>query len=81
MTPHPDIATGAGVAGQPKRVARRTTKSKSMSGSQNFALIHRYALSLLKREPTKMSVAMKRRKATWSDNYFLDVLSTGFSEI
>jgi hypothetical protein len=36
---------------------------------------------LLKRDPTKMSVAMKRRKAAWSDNYFLDVLSTGFPEI
>ena len=58
---------------------RRSIRSKN--GSQNFALINRYALSLLKREPTKMSVAMKRRKAAWSDNYFLDVLSTGFSEI
>lgn len=58
---------------------RRSIRSKN--GSQNFALINRYALSLLKRDPTKMSVAMKRRKAAWSDNYFLDVLSTGFPEI
>lgn len=58
---------------------RRSIRSKN--GSQNFALINRYALSLLKRKPTKMSVAMKRLKIAWSDNYFLDVLSTGFSEI
>jgi predicted transposase YbfD/YdcC len=51
------------------------------NGAQNFALITRYALSMLKREPTKMSVAMKRRKATWSPAYVLDVLSSGFPQI
>jgi predicted transposase YbfD/YdcC len=48
------------------------------NGAQNFALVTRYALSLLKREPTKMSVAMKRRKAAWGETYLLDVLSHGF---
>lgn len=48
------------------------------NGAQNFALIARYALSLLKREPRKMSVAMKRRKAAWGETYLLDVLSSGF---
>ena len=58
---------------------RRSIRSEN--GSQNFALITRYALSMLKREPTKMSVAMKRRKAAWGETYFLDVLTTGFPEI
>jgi predicted transposase YbfD/YdcC len=44
------------------------------NGAQNFALVTRYALSLLKREPTKMSVAMKRRKAAWGETYLLKVL-------
>lgn len=58
---------------------RRSIRSKN--GSQNFALVSRYALSLLKRDPTKRSVAQKRRKAAWSDTYFIEVLSTGFPEI
>ena len=54
---------------------------RNENGAQNFALITRYALSMLKREPTKMSVAMKRRKAAWGDTYFLDVLSSGFPHV
>lgn len=51
------------------------------NSAQNFALVTRYALSLLKREPTKMSVAMKRRKAAWGETYLLDVLSGGFAQV
>jgi len=51
------------------------------NGAQNFALVTRYALSMLKREPTKMSVAMKRRKAAWGDTYLLDVLASGFPQV
>lgn len=51
------------------------------NGAQNFALVTRYALSLLKREPTKMSVAMKRRRAAWGETYLLDVLSNGFPQV
>ena len=56
-------------------------KIRSENGAQNLALINRYALSLLKRDPTKMSVAMKRRKAAWADSYFVDVLAFGFPQI
>lgn len=58
---------------------RRSIRDEN--GAQNFALVTRYALSLLKREPTKMSVAMKRRKAAWGASYILDVLSNGFIEV
>jgi len=51
------------------------------NGAQNFALVTRYALSLLKREPTKMSVAMKRRRAAWGETYILNVLSSGFPQV
>lgn len=51
------------------------------NGAQNFALITRFALALLKREPTKLSVAMKRRKAAWSATYVLDVLARGFPQV
>jgi predicted transposase YbfD/YdcC len=53
----------------------------SEHGAQNFALITRYALSLLKREPSKMSVAMKRRKAAWGQSFILQVLSSGFADV
>lgn len=58
---------------------RRSIRSKN--GAQNFALLNRHALSLLKREPSKMSVAMKRRKAAWAESFFLDVLAHGFPEL
>jgi predicted transposase YbfD/YdcC len=47
-------------------------------GAQNFALISRYALVLLKRETSrKMSVAMRRRRAAWEHEYLLQVLVAG----
>ena len=49
--------------------------------AQNFALVTRYALSLLKREPSKMRVAMKRRTAAWGKTFLLDVLSYGFPQV
>jgi predicted transposase YbfD/YdcC len=36
---------------------------RSEYGAQNFALVCRYALSLLKRDPTKLSVAAKKKPA------------------
>jgi predicted transposase YbfD/YdcC len=58
---------------------RRTIRDEN--GAQNFALIARYALSMLKRETTKKSVAMKRRQAAWGETYVLEVLSCGFAQI
>lgn len=54
---------------------------RSENGAQNFALVTRYALSMLKREPTKKSVAMKRRAAAWDATYFLHVLTGGFPQV
>ena len=51
------------------------------NGAQNFALVTRYALSILKRDPTKMSVAMKRRAAAWESSYSLEVLSHGIPQV
>jgi len=54
---------------------------RSANGAQNFALITRYALSLLKREPSKMSLAMKRRRAAWGKTYLLEALASGFPHV
>ena len=51
-------------------------------GAQNFALIARYALVLIKREASrKMSVAMKRRRAAWQHDYLLQILTAGTIEV
>lgn len=61
---------------------------RSQYGAENFALLSRFALSLLKRHPgapstnnRKQSVRLKKKIATWSDVYFLTVLNAGFPEI
>lgn len=56
-------------------------KIHSEHGAQNFALLARHALSLLKRQPSKMSLAQKRRRAAWGPQYLLKVLACGFNEV
>lgn len=56
-------------------------KIRSEFGAQNFALVCRHALSLIKRDPRKMSVAMKKRRAMWNPGYCLELLSRGFHEV
>jgi len=61
---------------------------RSEYGTENFALLARFALSLLKRNSgpsstnkDKRSVRMKRKIAMWSDSYYLEVLNSGFPAI
>lgn len=42
--------------------------------ARNLALLSRFALSLLKRNPRKHSIAMKRRRAAWDPAYILELL-------
>ena len=52
---------------------------RKQNGSENFALLRRIALNLLKGEKsTKLGVANKRLKAGWDTNYLTTVLSTIF---
>lgn len=45
-------------------------------GPDNFALLRKFALALLKREKTsKRGIAARRKRASWDDNYLLTVLS------
>lgn len=41
---------------------------------ENFAWLNRFALSLLKQHPGKMSTIMKRRCCGWDDNFLLEVI-------
>ena len=56
--------------------ASRIRKDNS---SENFAIVRRIALNLLKAEKsTKLGVANKRLKAAWDDNYLTTILATLF---
>ena len=43
--------------------------------AQNLALLRKWAMNLLRLEPSKMSMKRKRKKAGWDDNYMFKVLS------
>lgn len=42
---------------------------------ENFAWLNRFTLSLLKQHPGKDSIAMKRRKCGWSDDFLIETLT------
>jgi predicted transposase YbfD/YdcC len=48
--------------------------------SQNMALLRRLCVSLLKREPSKMSLAMKRYTAALDNDFLLKILSASIAE-
>jgi len=73
---------GSAPFGEDKRAIR------SQYGAENFALVTRFALSLLKKHAgvpstnkDKQTVRRKKKLAMWSDSYFLTVLNAGFPEI
>ena len=45
--------------------------------AENFALIARLALMLLKRSPEKLSIALKRKRAGWEPDYINQLLARG----
>lgn len=48
-------------------------------GPENLALLRRMTASLLQKEATKVGVACKRKKAGWSNDYLVHVLSASLS--
>ena len=49
---------------------------RSGNGAENFSVLRRMALNLLKaEESTKRSIAGKRKDATWDNDYLLKVLA------
>ena len=42
---------------------------------ENFAWLNRFTLSLLKRHPARLSLAMKRRGCGWDENFLLEILA------
>lgn len=49
-------------------------------GAQNFALVSRLALMLLKRSPRKRSIRLKRKRAGWSKEYLAELLTDGLEK-
>ena len=55
------------------------SRMRKDNSSENFAIVRRIALNLLKSEKsTKLGVANKRLKAAWDDNYLTTILATLF---
>lgn len=50
---------------------------RDQRSAENFALITRLALMMLKRCPDKVSVAMKRKRAGWEPDYVARLISRG----
>ncbi len=45
-------------------------------GAENFGLLRGFALSIIKRDSTEGSVRKKRKRATWDENFFLNLLAS-----
>ena len=43
-------------------------------GAENLGLLRRLSVNLLKREPSKMSLKMKRYRASMDDNFMVKIL-------
>lgn len=55
---------------------------RSGNAAENFALMNKIALNLLKNEKSiRLGVKNKRLKAGWDDDYMLKVLTVGFKSV
>jgi predicted transposase YbfD/YdcC len=54
------------------------SRVRSMHAPQNLALVRRFALNALNREPTRRSIRQKSFRAAMDDDYMLKVLSAAF---
>lgn len=44
-------------------------------GAENFGLLRRFALGIIKRDNSKGSIRKKRKRAAWDENFFLTLLT------
>jgi hypothetical protein len=55
---------------------------RSGYAAENFSLMNKVALNLLKNErSTKVGIKTKRLKAGWDDKYLMKVITTGFKSV
>ena len=70
-------ATTSSIA--PSAASVQPSRIRKDNSGENFAIVRRIALNLLKSEmSTKLGVANKRLKAAWENNYLTTILSTLF---
>ena len=50
------------------------SRTRKGHGAENISALRRLAITLLKREPTKQSLTIKRLIAGWDDDYLFRVL-------
>lgn len=51
------------------------SRIRDRNEATNMALVRKYVLNLIRKDPKKGSIKGKRKKASWSDDYLLDLLS------
>jgi predicted transposase YbfD/YdcC len=51
-----------------------TSRIRTGDGPENMGLLRRWSLNLLRQEPSRQSIAMKRYRAAMDDDYALKVL-------
>ncbi len=55
---------------------------RSGYGAENFSMMNKIALNLLKNEKSvKVGVKTKRLKAGWDESYMMKVLTVGFTSV
>lgn len=52
-------------------------KIRNETSAENFAVLARLALMMLKRSPAKLSINLKRKRALWGEDYLRDLLAGG----
>ena len=50
------------------------SRLRNRLAAENLAWLKRFAISLIKQNPSKESIAMQRRMAGWNDNYLTQLL-------
>lgn len=60
--------------------AEDKSRVRSMHAPQNLALVRRFALNSLNREPTRRSIKQKSFRAAMDDDYMLKVLAAAFPD-
>lgn len=50
-------------------------RKRSKNAAQNFSVVFKTALAMLKEYPSKRSIATKRKSAGWSNKVLLDILT------
>ena len=50
------------------------SRIRKMNSAENFGMLRKFVFNLLKKDPSKKSLRMKRKRASWNPNAMLEIL-------